>query len=609
MHHKINSVIFALTLFLIMFASIIPLGHSVEWSPEMRLTWTTDIDTFPSITQAGDGRKWVVWCSYRTGNAEIFYKVYNGSSVHPWSPETQLTNDTNSDLTPSVTQALDGSIWVVWASERTGNSEIYYKTYNGTAWSNDEPLITDPGEDQTPFIMQATNGTIWLVWASKPLGELDFDIYYATSSDNGETWSPQILPGTYPGIVDFDPAITEAADGSIWLVWERSGDIFCAVYSETSWSPEEQLTTDPNSDTRPSIAQALDGTIWVVWDSDRNLHDEDIYYKTYDGTWSEDTALIVNTYIDFAPSILQAADGAIWVIWSSTRQDNMDIYYITNSIPDENDVAIFSVIPSPKIVSQGEIVFIEVVSQNKGTQPQTFQVSCYADTIPLGSKTVSLDPGQLNATSFEWNTTTVQPVTYVVTAEASTVAGETYTADNTYVDGTVAVMAHDVSIKNVTTSQTIVHRGYTTMYVYVQVANEGNCTETVAVTAFYNATAIRTMTIVGLAPNSDIQLTFPWSGGVPYGPYVISAKASPVPDELDLTDNSFTDGIVKVTIPGDSNYDRTVNILDVATVSAHWYPGPPVGPLGYDLNVDINQDGEIDIFDAAIVSANWLESW
>lgn len=609
MHQRIITVIFASTLFLIMFTSLIQLGHSVEWSPEMRLTWKTDIDTFPSITQTSDDRIWVAWYSFRTGNAEIFYKVYNGSSVHQWSPETQLTNDTNSDLTPSIMQATNGSIWVIWSSNRPGNDEIYYKTYNGTAWSSDQPLITDPGEDRHPSIMQATNGTIWLVWASKKIDEFDFDIYYATSSDNGETWSIQTLPATYLGIDDYDPSVTEAADGSIWVVWERSGDLFYTIYNGTSWSPETQLTTDPYFDVRPSITQAPNETIWVVWGSDRSLVDEDIYYKTYNGTWSEDTALIINSDIDFAPSIFQAHDGTIWVTWSSGRLDNMDIYYITNSIPDENDVAIFNVLPSPTIVDQGENVSIEVVSQNKGTMAQTFQVNCYADTSLIGSSTISLDPGQLNVINFQWNTSSFQPVAYVIMAEASTVVGETNTADNTYVDGTVTVMAHDVSVKNVTPSQTQVHRGYTMLDIYVQVANEGNSSETFAVTAYYNSTAIQTVTIVNLAPNSEIILPFPWSAGVPYGPYIISAKASPVPYELDLADNSFTDGIVTITIPGDFNFDRTVDILDSAAVSGHWYPGPPVGPLGYDVDIDVNQDGEIDILDAAIVSAHWLESW
>ena len=96
---------------------------------------------------------------------------------------------------------------------------------------------------------------------------------------------------------------------------------------------------------------------------------------------------------------------------------------------------------------------------------------------------------------------------------------------------------------------------------------------------------------------------------IPYGYYTLSANASPVPGEIDLTNNSFNDGTVIVTIPGDVNGDRAVNILDAGLVSAHWYPGPPVGPLGYNVNVDINNDGDIDIFDVAIANTNWNKSW
>lgn len=606
MHQKTLSTMFTLTLFLIMFTSIVPLGHSVEWSPEMRLTWKSDIDTFPSIIQTSDGLIWVVWCSHRTGNPEIFYKVYNESSVHPWSPETQLTSDTNSDLTPSITQSLNDTIWVVWSSNRTGNHEIYCKTYNGTAWSSDKPLITDPGEDRNPSLMQATNGTIWLVWASKPLEEFDFDILYATSSDNGETWSIQTLPATYPGIDDRDPSITEATDGSIWVVWEISGDLFYTVYYGNSWSPEEQLTTDPYFDVRPSVTQAQGETIWLVWDSDRNLEDEDIYYKTYNGTWSEDTALIINSYIDFAPSILAALDGTIWLTWSSTRLDNMDIYYITDSIPDENDIAIFSVIPSPTIASQGENVSIEVVSQNKGTNAQTFQVSCYTDTTLIGSRTILLDPGQLNLAHFQWDTSSVSLGTYLIWAEASIVAGETDTLDNTYVDGTVTVATHDVAVENVTPSHTIAHRGYTIVNVYVDVRNEGDFTETFDVTAYYNGTAIRTYTVTDLAPNASMALTFPWSAGVSYGNYTISAKASPILNEIDLADNYFIDDTVLVTVPGDVNGDEIVDGLDLSRMDTAY--GSSSGKPNWDVDCNINSDAIIDVFDLSLVGRNYGKS-
>ncbi len=605
MCQKIVPMILASTLFLVMLASIISIGNAVEWSPEMRLTWDYEIDANPSITQTTDGRIWLVWQSYRTGNNEIFYKVYNESLVHPWSLGTQLTNDTSNDFTPSIMQATDHTLWVVWTSGRTGNHDIYYKTFNGS-WSSDEPLITDPKEDEYPSVMQTVNGTIWVVWASDRTG--DFEIYYKTSSDNGETWSQERLT-TNLGIEDSQPSVMQTADEKIWIAWVRNNDIFYTFHNGTSWSFETPVTTHSDSDWQPSIMQGLDERIWVVWASDRGPQfNIDIYYNIFDGSWSGDTRLTTDGSTDAGPSILQTNAGTIWISWSSGREYNLDIYYVSDSIPAQDDVAIFSVEPSSEIVTQGETTQIEVVPRNKGTVAQTFQVSYYVNSTLLGSETTSLDPGQLNQIDFLWNTSNFDIGTYVIWAEASIVAGETYIADNTYIDGTVIVVTHDVAIESVTPSKTIVHRGYG-LYVYVEVRNEGNFTETVDVTAYYNTTAMGTQTFIGLAPNTGITLTFPWSAGTPYGYYTISAKAKPVPDENDLSDNFFTDGTVMVTIPGDVNFDRIVDILDAGKISAHWYPGPPAGPLGYDLNVDINDDGKIGIHDAGIISANWQKSW
>ncbi|MGD8505665.1 MAG: dockerin type I domain-containing protein [Candidatus Bathyarchaeota archaeon] len=61
--------------------------------------------------------------------------------------------------------------------------------------------------------------------------------------------------------------------------------------------------------------------------------------------------------------------------------------------------------------------------------------------------------------------------------------------------------------------------------------------------------------------------------------------------------------------PGDVNVDHVVDIFDIGEISAHWYPGPPIGPMGYDAKADINGDGAVDIFDIGIVSSCWGESW
>jgi len=607
MHRKLATLFLTFFLFLAVFAYLTPAGHSIDWSPDMRFTWKSGTDQSPHMVETNDGKKWVVWSSDRTGNAEIFYKIYDNTSVHPWSSDIQLTTNSSTDVEPAIMQAQDGAIWVVWSSNRTGRGDLYYKTYSGAAWSNDKPLILDPSYDGNPDIMQLQNGTIWVVWYSD---RDDTEIYRAASSDNGQTWTQQRL--TYNiDESDIDPAVMQTASGVIWLVWAKEYDIYYKTHSGgTSWSIERSVTTDPGHDVRPSVMQAKDGKVWVAWDTDRNSLYEDIYYNVNTGgtTWLGDTQLTTDPSDDIDPSIMQVSDGTIWVTWWSTRLNSLDLYYKINSLAPAKDISVFSVEATPTIVAKGRTVSIEVVTQNKGTSTQTFDVSCYAGAILVGTKTVSLVSGQLNASTFQWNTLSVPLGYYVVRAEAP-LTGDSYLDDNTYIDGTVMVGTRDVAILSVTSSQTTVHRGYTTLYIDVVVQNQGNFTETTTVIAYYNKTAIQSIMLQNFAPNTQTTVTFTWMPMPSYGPYNISAKVSHVPDELDVADNSLADGNIFVTIPGDINGDRSVNILDAGAVSNHWYPGPPVGPSGYDPNADVNCDGKVSIVDLAVINGNWLRSW
>lgn len=74
---------------------------------------------------------------------------------------------------------------------------------------------------------------------------------------------------------------------------------------------------------------------------------------------------------------------------------------------------------------------------------------------------------------------------------------------------------------------------------------------------------------------------------------------------LEITSDPNITVIFEPCLSGDANGDGKINIFDIGVVSAHWYPGPPSGPLGYDLNADLRFDGSVDIFDVAQVSANW----
>jgi hypothetical protein len=502
----IGRILFTLVLVTIALTAITSQVNAPTWSGEIQLTTDPYRDQSPVMIQAIDGRIWVFWHSYRTGNAEIYYKIYDGA----WSNDTQLTNDPNADVNPAAIQAINGIMWVFWATNRygpSGNYEIVYMTSlnNGVTWSSVSRITFDVHDDRRPSVMQAADGKIWVAWHSPRTG--NFEIFYTYYDGSWASFGTQLTNNSY---TDVSPSIIQTSDGKMWIFWSsyKTGDyeIFYTTSTDggSLWLTEVQLTVDTKGwDQAPFATQVGNGKIWVVWETDRGGNDFDIYYKIYDGSWSSDSSLVTNNAEDTLPSVFQAANTTIWVTWSSTR----------GVIGDYN-------------------------------------------------------------------------IFYKLTL-----------AD------------YDVAVQSVTAQSTLAYQGYNRQ-VQVKVKNEGLLSATFSVTAYCNSSPIGTQAVTGLASNTETTLTFLWdTTGLAYGHYVLSATASGLVGEEDLTDNSLSGDVVLLTVPGDVNGDKVVNVVDAASNSAHWYPGPPVGPLGYSVTNDINIDGNVDIIDSAIVSAHWGQSW
>jgi len=111
------------------------------------------------------------------------------------------------------------------------------------------------------------------------------------------------------------------------------------------------------------------------------------------------------------------------------------------------DVAIVDVIVSATEVYVGQPLNISVVVRNEGTVNETFNVTLYYDSTVIGTQTVTdLEPGTETTLKFSWDTTNVTPdISYSIKAQVSGVAGETDTADNTYVGGTIEVRSQVTS--------------------------------------------------------------------------------------------------------------------------------------------------------------------
>ncbi|MEM3577487.1 MAG: PQQ-binding-like beta-propeller repeat protein [Candidatus Bathyarchaeia archaeon] len=170
---------------------------------------------------------------------------------------------------------------------------------------------------------------------------------------------------------------------------------------------------------------------------------------------------------------------------------------------------------------------------------------------------------------------------------------------------------HDIAVTNVSPYKNIVGQGYT-MNISVTVENQGDHKETFNVTLYANTTAIETMEVT-LESGESTTITFIWNtggaGGIGVfdkGNYALWVYAWPVLGETDTSDNTFSDGIVYVGIPGDINGDGTVDIYDAILLSTSF--GAKQGDPNWNPNADLDNTGEIDIFDAIILSTHFGET-
>jgi parallel beta-helix repeat protein len=161
---------------------------------------------------------------------------------------------------------------------------------------------------------------------------------------------------------------------------------------------------------------------------------------------------------------------------------------------------------------------------------------------------------------------------------------------------------HDIGITNTKPSKTVVGQGYS-LNINIRLVNYGVNTETFNVTAYANTTLIQTETIT-LTSRNCTTITFTWdTTGFVKGNYTITTTATSLLGETDTTDNTCTDGWVFITIPGDIDADKDVDLYDAVALLVRY--GAKQDETSYNPNCDIDNDGQIFLFDAVILLGNY----
>jgi len=150
----------------------------------------TASDYLPSITCTGDGTLWVVFTS-ADGSPGPKQIVSSNRGVSWTGPEV-IAN--SAGMHGSVAAMADGSVWVVYWN----GAHIVFQKYDETGWSASYPVAAAPAGNGVylPDILQGHDGRIWVGWTQFSANAQR--LLYATSVDNGSTWTQGTQTVEYP---------------------------------------------------------------------------------------------------------------------------------------------------------------------------------------------------------------------------------------------------------------------------------------------------------------------------------------------------------------------------------------------------------------------------
>jgi len=383
--------------------------------------YTTGSFVYSSPTVAGG-------IVYIGSHDNIIYALNAANGVLVWNCTT------GGDVYSSPTVA-DGRVYVgsadrkVYALDASTGALVWNYTTSNAVYSS--PAVADGrvfigSNDTKVYALNATSGAfLWsyttgnAVYSSPSVayglvyvGSYDNKVYALNATTGARVWSY-----TTAGAVHSSPAVW---DGRVYVgSFDKKVYALNASTGTRIWN----FTTGGYVDSSPAVA---DGKVFI---GSRDFKVHALNVSTGALLWSYATGQAVYS----SPSV---ADGRVFV-GSYDRK-----VYCFGS----HDVAVKSVIASPTVVQAGETVNVQAVAKNEGIETETFNVTAYVNDTAIGTQTVnSLAPGAETTLTFNWDTTGAAGGNYTIKAVASTVPGETDTADNTFIDGDVKVVSPPVA--------------------------------------------------------------------------------------------------------------------------------------------------------------------
>ena len=439
--------------------------YAVTWTPPVLVPMDFALTVGPSITEDQIGRVWLAWAEKPFGGStlEDVYFKYRNSFTGTWVNKVRITGPDNAiDTQPLISTLSNGTTMVVWSTNRTGNRELFYRLYQGfSPVTGPIQLTSHPLDDRAPSVVQDRKGRIWVAWerANTTTTPIDaIDLYYKYF--DGTAWSADfLLPVAMSSVYsERGPTIMQAKDGRVWIVWasDEGGQRTLELYGSNAggmldrlpltgvpWATRVALTSDTKEDDNPVMVQDREGTLWVFWQRDSATDGDILQMNSLDNgaTWGRVTPFASTTESESLPTAAMMSDRLIWVFWNrqNTTTGTKDILFSTSSpIIDIHDVGVSGLSGAPSFVRSGDAISITVSVSNYGDFSENTVLTVKLNTTIIYTLSLSLLDGEIGRViQFTHQTSQGFWGRYVLQATVQTVTGENLSnqGDNSWTDG------------------------------------------------------------------------------------------------------------------------------------------------------------------------------
>jgi hypothetical protein len=281
-----------------------PWQQGGPWNTPVNLSNTTTKSAFPDLAVDGAGHIHVVWSEYfsdHTGWGDaIFYTMWDGTS---WSTPNDIliSPSGRSSHLPAIAVDQRGLIHIVW----TDTVDVFYShawaqdaSWRANSWST--PKVLASGGTHWPDIAVDDHGNVHVVWTGNPTEGLELigencvsgcpEIYYARSTDGGQTWLPVVNVSTSREHSTY-PNLAIGQKGDVHIAWTETTygeDPLSTMYARSpngeAWDDPVEIVVGDQKPSRPSLDVDSQGRVHAMWPCSNAL-----CYRWSDeqGNWSE----------------------------------------------------------------------------------------------------------------------------------------------------------------------------------------------------------------------------------------------------------------------------------------------------------------------------------